>query len=270
MNEKSLCYWTTTKYRQHLRTTEEDLVAREFALTVFINGEQYATIVCTPVDLKEMVLGFLASEGIIRKYDDIKSIAVDDNKGFAYAETTFNVSFSDRTERWIGSCCGKSREFYLKQDVKSAKTISTKLQLNTREIFKLMSQFDEASEVFNLTGGVHQAGLASNHTIKRTFIDIGRHNALDKLFGYIILNKLHARNYCILFSGRISSEVILKVSKIGSGILLAKSAPTDLALKLAEDLQVTAVGFIRNDRLNVYTHGNRIIYNKTEEEFFTN
>lgn len=270
MNEKSLSHWPTTKYRQHLRTTEDDLVAREFALTVYINGDQYATIVCTPIDLKEMVIGFLASEGIIRTYNDIQSIAVDEIKGFAYAELLFKVTFSERTERWIGSCCGKSREFYLKQDVKSAKTISTNLEMDIKEIVKLMGHFDDAAEEFNLTGGVHQAGLATKHTINKTFIDIGRHNALDKLFGYIILNKLSSRNYCILFSGRISSEVILKVSKIGSGILLAKSAPTDLALKLAEDLQITAVGFIRNDRLNVYTHENRIINNENEEKYFTN
>ncbi|MFZ3578729.1 formate dehydrogenase accessory sulfurtransferase FdhD [Virgibacillus sp. DJP39] len=121
-----------------------------------------------------------------------------------------------------------------------------------------MTVFDERADVFSHTGGVHQAGLATNHQIEASFIDIGRHNALDKLFGFILLNKFPVKDYCILFSGRISSEVILKVSKIGSGILLAKSAPTDLALKLANDLQITAVGFIRNTSLNVYTHEGRI------------
>lgn len=258
MDEKSLTHWTTTKYQQHFRTTEEDPVAREFALTIVINGEQYATVVCTPTNLKELVIGFLASEGIIRRYDAIRSVTVDDYKGYAYVELNFQVEFSERTERWIGSCCGKSREFYLKQDVKIAKSITTKLKVKTNQIFKLMKEFDDQANVFDQTGGVHQAGLASGHHIKAAFIDIGRHNALDKLFGYILLNELSVKNYCILFSGRISSEVILKVSKIGVGILLAKSAPTDLALKLARDLQITAVGFIRNRSLNVYTHEYRI------------
>lgn len=237
---------------------EADTVAREFALTITINGEQYATIVCTPTNLKELVVGFLASEGVIRSYANIKSLIIDEYKGFAYVELNFRIELTERTERWIGSCCGKSREFYFKQDVKLAKTIMTNIQLQTKQVYNLMQEFDDQAEVFNHTGGVHQAGLASNHQIKAAFIDIGRHNALDKLFGFILLNKLSVKEYCILFSGRISSEVILKVSKIGAGILLAKSAPTDLALKLASDLQITAVGFIRNSSLNVYTHENRI------------
>lgn len=258
LDDKSVTQWTTAKYHKHLRTSEEDTVAREFALTITINGEQYATIVCTPTNLKELVVGFLASEGVIRKYNDIASITVDDYKGFAYVELNFKIELAERPERWIGSCCGKSREFYLKQDVKVAKTITTSMQLQIGQVFSLMQKFDERADVFSRTGGVHQAGLASNHQIEATFIDIGRHNALDKLFGFILLNKLSVKNYCILFSGRISSEVILKVSKIGAGILLAKSAPTDLALKLASDLQITAVGFIRNSSLNIYTHEYRI------------
>lgn len=269
MNEDSLTYWQTTKYRRHLAISENDAIAREFALTITINGDQYATIVCTPVNLKELVIGFLASEGIIRRYEDIKTLSVDDYKGFAYVELRHSVEFTERTERWIGSCCGKSREFYLKQDVKLAKTISTNLQLKTKNVLSLMRKFDEQADAFNRTGGVHQAGVASGHHINNTFIDIGRHNALDKLYGYILLNKLNVNDYCILFSGRISSEVILKVSKIGAGILLAKSAPTDLALKLARDLQITAVGFIRNNSLNVYTHENRIANSSDDEAYFT-
>ena len=88
--------------------------------------------------------------------------------------------------------------------------------------------------------------------------DIGRHNALDKLFGYCLQHKVPLGDKIIAFSGRISSEVLLKASKIGVGILLSKSAPTDLALSLAEDLGITAVGFIRGNSLNVYTHPHRV------------
>ncbi|MFZ3578728.1 formate dehydrogenase accessory sulfurtransferase FdhD [Virgibacillus sp. DJP39] len=78
----------------------------------------------------------MAYEGVIRKYSDIKSIVVDDYKGFAYVELNYKVEFAERTERWIVSCCGMSREFYLKQDVKVAKTIKTNLKLQTKQIFK--------------------------------------------------------------------------------------------------------------------------------------
>ncbi len=89
--------------------------------------------------------------------------------------------------------------------------------------------------------------------------DIGRHNALDKLYGYCINEQIAIRDKVLIFSGRISSEILIKASKIGVGILLSKSAPTDLAIKLAHDLNMTAVGFIRNDSFNIYSHPERII-----------
>jgi len=257
--------WEITRYNQQLRTQVEDEIARETALTININGDQYATVVCTPNSLYELVVGFLASEGIIFSYKQIKSLTVDEYAGFAHVELTHQVTFSDRTERWIGSCCGKSRQFYLKQDVKTAKTITTSMQLSAGQAYQLMEQFDENANTFDRTGGVHQAALAMDNNIIASFIDIGRHNALDKLYGYIIQNKLSLKDKCILFSGRISSEVVIKVSKMGIGLLLAKSAPTDLALKLAEDLQITAVGFVRQNRLNVYTCEERISDKMTED-----
>ncbi|MFB4169539.1 formate dehydrogenase accessory sulfurtransferase FdhD [Virgibacillus sp. JSM 102003] len=264
MNDKTLSLWKTTKYNQHLKATEEDEIAKEAPITITINGEQYATIVCTPSDIYEMTFGYLASEGLIRSVDQVENLSIDEVKGFAYVDLSIPVSIPERTERWIGSCCGKSREFYLKQDVKTAKTIMSNTKISSEQIYQLMKEFDSRSEVFDRTGGVHQAALASGDKIIASYIDIGRHNALDKLYGYILRNRLTLKNKCILFSGRISSEVVLKVSKIGAGLLVAKSAPTDLALKLADDLQITAVGFARDTSLNVYTHENRV-YGNTEQ-----
>lgn len=259
MDDKSLSSWPTTKYRNHLKALEEDEIARETAITVMINGEQYATIVCTPSDIRQLVLGFIASEGIIRSIKQVENLSIDETKGFAHIDLSVPVELAERTERWIGSCCGKSREFYLKQDVKTAKTIYSNMKISTNQIYDLMKDFDKRAEIYGRTGGVHQAALATGDAMIASYIDIGRHNALDKLYGYVLENRISLGDKCILFSGRISSEVILKVSKIGIGVLVAKSAPTDLALKLADDLQVTAIGFVRDSSLNVYTHGNRVI-----------
>ncbi|WP_163970841.1 formate dehydrogenase accessory sulfurtransferase FdhD [Oceanobacillus halotolerans] len=258
MQDDRLSLWNITKYQQQAKTTKLDEVARESAVTVQINGEQYATIVCSPANLELLVIGFLASEGIIRTTNQINTLSIDKDKGFAYVELDFPVKLETKSERWIGSCCGKSREFYLKQDVKTAKTIYSDMELSTDQATKLMKAFDHQAEIFDRTGGVHQAALASSDHIIESFIDIGRHNALDKLYGYILKHRIPMKEKCILFSGRMSSEVMLKVSKMGAGILLAKSAPTDLALKLASDLNITAAGFVRENSLNVYTHTNRV------------
>ena len=85
-----------------------------------------------------------------------------------------------------------------------------------------------------------------------------RHNALDKLYGYALRQQLSLAGKVLTFSGRLSSEVVLKVAKLGVGIVLARSAPTALALDIADELNITAVGFVRNGSFNVYTHPRRI------------
>src|SRR5699024_3757633 len=95
--------------------------------------------------------------------------------------------------------------------------------------------------------------------------DIGRHNALDKLYGHCLQNNISTKDKLIVFSGRVSSEVLLKASKIGVGVFLSKSAPTDLALNLADELNMTVAGFIRGNNMNVYTHPWRIVTSDTRK-----
>ncbi|MCV9885943.1 formate dehydrogenase accessory sulfurtransferase FdhD [Metabacillus halosaccharovorans] len=238
-----------------------DNIVTEFPITIFVNNVEFATMVCTPTHFKEMVVGFLASEGVIRFYREVESISIDDAAGYAYvklyAEVTTNQQYYSK--RFIGSCCGKSRQFYFQNDVKTSKTSMSKQTLTPSQCISLMKEMQESSIVFQETGGVHNAALCTPEKMIICRSDIGRHNALDKLYGYSILNDIPVRDKIIVFSGRISSEVLVKASKIGVGIVLSKSAPTDLAIKLADDLNITAVGFIRGTSFNVYSHPERII-----------
>ncbi|MCA0969514.1 formate dehydrogenase accessory sulfurtransferase FdhD [Halobacillus litoralis] len=237
-----------------------DEIAVEYPLTVVVNGREFATMVCSPNDLEYLVIGFLASEGVIRGRQEIESLSIDEETGFAYTELTkeWTVTTS-HDKRWIGSCCGKSRAFYFESDAKTARTVMNQLKIAPEECTRLMSAFQKSAHTFKRTGGVHQAALATTDNLQIAFSDIGRHNALDKLFGYMIQHRVSKSDHLILFSGRISSEVLLKVSKMGIGLLLSKSAPTDLALQLAMDLNITAVGFVREERMNVYTHPERLM-----------
>ncbi|MBM7602255.1 FdhD protein [Metabacillus crassostreae] len=238
----------------------DDHIVSEFPLTIIVNDQEFATMVCTPTHFEEMIIGFLASEGVIRYYDDIKSLHIDEGTGFAYVTLHVEISSNQQqyTKRFIGSCCGKSRQFYFQNDVKTAKTSTAKLTITPEQCIQLMGDMQSSSIVFKDTGGVHNAALCTHEELLVSMTDIGRHNALDKLYGYSILNKISVRDKIIVFSGRISSEVLVKAAKIGVGIVLSKSAPTDLAIKLAEDLNITAVGFIRGQSFNVYSHPERI------------
>lgn len=243
------------------RLTEvADDIASEYPLTVFVNGEEFATMVCTPSHLEELVTGFLASEGLIRFLDEIESLSIDEDRGFAYVELKNKQAVIGdlHSKRFIGSCCGKSRQFYFKSDVKTAKTITKKTKITVEQCIYLMHIMQDNSSDFHKTGGLHNTALCTREEIIVSRSDIGRHNALDKVYGHCLREQIPLADKVIAFSGRISSEVLLKVSKIGVGILLSKSAPTTLALDLAEDLGITTVGFVRKGRLNVYTHPDRI------------
>jgi len=238
-----------------------DEVAIEYPLTVVVDGEEFATMVCTPTYIEELVIGFLASEGLIRSSDEILSLTLDEPRGFAYVELKYKQSVSKdfHSKRFIGSCCGKSRQFYLQNDARTARTVLSRNTITPDQCFSLVNQMQNSSRDFQVTGGVHNAALCTSEGMVIFRTDIGRHNALDKIFGYMIQNRISPADKVIVFSGRISSEVLLKVAKMGVGIILSKSAPTSLALELAKDLEITAIGFVRNSSMNVYTHPQRLV-----------
>jgi len=255
--------WRTIRLTGETSTAKDDVVATEWPLTIRLDDEEFATIVCSPQHLDDLIVGFLASEGVIRSPEDIKDRTLDEDGGFAYVrlhrpQATAKAFYS---RRYIGSCCGKSRQFYLHNDARTAKTVIGGAQITARQCFEFMHALQEQSDAFRTTGGVHNAALFHPETgLVAARMDIGRHNALDKLFGHCLKHRIPAKRHIIAFSGRLSSEVVLKAAKIGCPIMLSKSAPTDLALKLADELGITCVGFIRSGSLNIYTHAQRIVH----------
>lgn len=252
--------WSIYRYNGTEILPQEDTIATETPLTIKLDGEEFATLVYTPTDTVDLVTGFLASEGLIRFIDQIESLTLEEDRGFAYVKLRHLHQLSQQmvSKRFIGSCCGKSRQFYFHNDARTAKTVRTGLQITVQQCFHLMNLMQEQSADFRATGGLHNAALCTANELLLSRSDIGRHNALDKIYGNMLRQRISVRDKVIAFSGRVSSEVALKAAKIGVGILLSKSAPTDLALRLAHDLGITVVGFIRRDQLTVYTHPQRI------------
>ena len=253
---------TVRSYRDGGFHEIEDDVVTEYPVTIMLNEEEFATMVCSPEHLEDLVIGFLASEGVIRSFADIKSIQIDDKQGMAHVAThrTQRLNRKFYSKRYITSCCGKSRQsFYFYNDARTAKKITSQnVRLTVEACFSLMRQMQSSARLFQETGGVHNAALCDADGLLVSRMDIGRHNALDKIYGHCLRNGIDLQGKAIVFSGRISSEVLLKVAKIGCEIVLSKSAPTELALEMADELGITTVGFIRDGSLNVYTHPERI------------
>ncbi|WP_419182882.1 formate dehydrogenase accessory sulfurtransferase FdhD [Priestia megaterium] len=241
----------------------EDKIVTEFPVTVKINEEEFVTMVCSPQYIKDMVIGYLASEGVIRAYTDIKNIWVQEKEGYVHVTIDkLNPYFQNlQNKRYITSCCGASRQgFVFINDALTAKKMNDiSVELSIMDCFQLMNKLQQSAATFQETGGVHNAAICDKNGFMLSRMDIGRHNALDKLYGYCLKHHISIRDKVVVFSGRISSEILLKVAKIGCEVVLSKSAPTELALNLAEELGITTVGFVRNDSLNIYTCPERIL-----------
>ncbi|WP_254610044.1 MULTISPECIES: formate dehydrogenase accessory sulfurtransferase FdhD [unclassified Bacillus (in: firmicutes)] len=250
------------RYQGGVFSEQKDEIVTEYPVTIKLNGEEYVTVVCTPNYIEDMVIGFLISEGIIASYEGIDELWIQKDKGVVHVKTSqINPLYQTLyNKRYVTSCCGKSRQgFVFVNDAAKAKTLhDIHVTVTPKECFNLMNTLQQSSTTFQQTGGVHNTALCDRNNVLISRMDIGRHNALDKIYGYCLRNHIPIKGKIIVFSGRVSSEILLKVSKIGCEIVLSKSAPTKLALQLAHDLGITVVGFIRNDSCNIYTHPERI------------
>lgn len=130
--------------------------------------------------------------------------------------------------------------------------------ISPQEIAFLMKEFNNKSELFRETGGVHSCAICSRDEMIFFSEDIGRHNAIDKVIGKSIMSDRGFKDKILLTTGRISSEIILKTARSGIPIIVSHSAPTEFAVKIARELNITMIGFARGDRMNVYSGEGRV------------
>ena len=239
----------------------EDIVARESPLTIILNNQELVTLLCTPKDIEYLAIGFLTSEGLLDRKEDVKSVSVDEVRGVVRVVTADDRTLTNELlfKRLITSGCGRGASFYTAADVQNRKKIDSKTQISAEEVSSLIRDFQHHSELFLSTGGVHSAAMCDNKTMLVFNEDIGRHNAVDKIFGECLMKDIPTEGNIIVTSGRISSEILLKVSRGNIPILISKSAPTNLGVRMANDLGVTLIGFARGKRMNVYTNDWRLI-----------
>ncbi|MQL51150.1 formate dehydrogenase accessory sulfurtransferase FdhD [Desulfofundulus thermobenzoicus] len=238
-----------------------DQVVREVPVTLFLNDEELVTLVCSPDHLEELAVGFLCSEGILRKPGDLKGITVHRDDGLIWVETTGPAPAREGfLKRYLTTCCGRSRSsFYFINDARGIKPVTSPLQIPLERALAFAREMEGKAALFRATGGSHGAALYSREKALFFYEDIGRHNAVDKIFGRAFLDGIALGDKLLVFSGRVSSEILIKVARMGIPVIIARGAPTDLALAMARETGITVAGFARGDRMNVYTHSERII-----------
>lgn len=238
----------------------EDAVVREVPLTIHYNREEIATLLCSPSQTEELTLGFLINEGFIQVLEDVYEIRHDPLDHLVWVEGKPCLLQKElMSKRFVSACCGKSRaSFCFANDALMVKPVTSTYDILLQEAYDYARFLQSYLPLFQETGGVHSGGLGSQGEIVMTSYDIGRHNVFDKLSGSAFRSRLNLENHVIFFSGRVSSEILLKVAKMNVPILIARGAPTDMALNQANALNITVIGFARENRLNIYTCPERI------------
>lgn len=229
-----------------------DSVVKEFSLTIELNGKSLVTILCSPVALEALTAGFLVAQGFIERREDIEKLWLDMQSSTAHVQTVKPVDIDFKPVIASSGARHPGRTDIWKSGGYNNMTITPP------QVVALMEMFIHSSKVFEETGGVHCAALCDTSSIRVFQEDIGRHNAIDKIFGQCLLQGISLDGHLIMTSGRVSSEIIYKVAKCEIPILISKSAPTDRSVALADGLGITLIGFARENRMNIYTNRWRV------------
>ncbi len=248
------------KVREGQSEEIEDLVIIETPVTIYLNGDELVTLLCSPDKLEYLALGFLRSEGLISKMEDLEAIRVREEEGLIEVDLKEGAGLAEKLygKRTVTSGCGKGTVFFSALDSLRSSPLTGNLRISSEKVLELMNSMQEKAELYKNTGGVHSAALADSDKILLFCEDIGRHNAIDKIVGQCLHEGISTEDKVIVSSGRLSSEILLKAAKLKIQLLISRAAPTSLCLELAENLNITLVGFARGKRCNIYTHAWRI------------
>lgn len=234
-------------------------IVSEIPLTIVVNNLEIATLACSPIDLKELTLGFLRTSLFIHTATEVEAWTLDAERWTVTIRTTIEPDRAVLEKRLYTSGCGKGVIFANLAEVLVQRPLTSSLTLTWDQIVTLAAWLQGCSGLHRLTGGVHSAGLSFAGNIPgRFFDDIGRHNAVDKAIGAGLVAEVDFSQSVIVCSGRISSEILHKVKSCNIPIIMARGAPTHQAILRARQLGITAIGLARGERFIIYSHPERV------------
>ncbi|TLD69635.1 formate dehydrogenase accessory sulfurtransferase FdhD [Phragmitibacter flavus] len=254
---------------QH-HATEPDWVATEEPLELRLEGRALAVIMRTPGHDEDLAAGFLLTEGIIKKSTDLFELSVcpsnaeGESKGNvveALLSNNTSINWDNLTRHvFTSSSCGLCGKATIDSIFQIFPPVTADWQIPASIIRNLPDKLRQAQDTFTQTGGLHASALfdlEGNLIVLRE--DVGRHNALDKVLGHALRhNLLPLNNHLLMVSGRVSFEIIQKALAANIPLIAAVSAPSSLAVEFAQSAHQTLIGFLRGNKMNIYTHPQRI------------
>jgi len=237
------------------------IIEKPVSLTV--NGQYWLSFMCTPSFLEALAIGFLFNEGLLSSIQDIASVRTCANQDNVDVWLNCNIEKPADWRRTSGCTGGMT----------SAKTLEklrkTKVrdQLTPEKIIELVDDLLNTQQVYREVGGVHTSILTNGEGSFIMAEDIGRHNTLDKISGRYLLEEFKFDNKILITTGRISSEMLQKATRINASIVISRTSPSSLSIEMAEKSGITLIGYARRDRFNIYSHPSRITKDNSHINF---
>ena len=237
-----------------------DQVIREERIELVLNGSPLLAMFALPRDVEALALGFLVSEGLLRDHRQLPDICYDPSSGQVRCEGQFDSEAVDAIHRrWsFGTGCGGGGTARDWSHLEECRPLVSRLTVGRSQLAALGREFNKRTVLYQKTGGTHACAIADTERLLLVAEDVGRHNAFDKVAGMALLAGMDLSDKIALSTGRLSAEIVAKSIAHGAPVLASFSAPTAMGVKWSGRFGLTLVGFLRGNRMNVYTRYDRV------------
>ena len=257
---------TVDRWRGELHERKLDYIAEEVPISLVYNGLPHVVMLATPNDLEEFALGFSITEGIIKAPQELLSARIYNRSNGIEVQLKIPdhrfQCLADKGRNLTGRTgCGLCGASTLSQAIRQPDQVNGDLTLSAAELHSALTDIKQHQKLNQLTGAVHAAAWATpKQGILNVREDVGRHNALDKLIGFLLRSGKDLSTGFVIVTSRASYEMVQKTAWVGITLLAAVSAPTGLAIRLANETGLTLIGFARDDQHVIYTHPQRLTH----------
>lgn len=232
-------------------------ITEEAPVRIHVDGNELATLMCTPRNLDELALGFLTAEGVIHGLDDVRMVEIAPNGKCVDVWLNDGLSLEQPRRRIITSGCGGGLTF---DDLSWDLTpLYEDVTVTPSRIFNRMRDLYQAAELYRETRGIHASALSDGERLLLVAEDVGRHNTIDRLWGKALQRDISTEGLMLLATGRISSEMLSKAAKMRVPIVASRTSATSLSVTLGQTWNITIIGYVRHNHLHVYTVPERIL-----------
>ena len=252
MKNLAIKRYNCLKFSKNKWIEDEIAVPNEVDVKIFLNNKKLVNILCTPVDVEDLIIGFLFAEGIIEKYSDINEFIIDEKNFKVSVIINKEFSFSNNELTYTS---GFGKGIMLRTE---GKIVNSDFKIKPENIIQLMEDFQNSLEIYKISGAVHASCLASKENVLVVKEDIGRHNTFDKIVGECLKKNLKTSDKIVFTTGRISTEMLLKSSRLNIPVVVTMKSPTANTVKLAEKLNIAVIGKVKNNSLVVFCNKWRV------------